>query len=57
MHVDDAKCFDYVCNLETFMECRLNEEEFTALPTHKKRCKRFQQSKNHVCHSELLRIA
>ena len=36
IHVDDAKCFDQVCNLKTFVECRLNGEQFTALPTHEK---------------------
>ena len=35
----------------------ISDDEFTALPAHKKRCRYFQQSKNLECHSELLKIA
>ena len=54
--VDDAKCFDQICNLKQFVESYLPEEEFIKLPTHKKWCKYFDQSKNITCHSEILRI-
>ena len=39
------------------MECCISDEEFTALPAHKKWCRYFQKSKNAECHSELLRVA
>ena len=34
--VDDAKCFDQICNLKQFVESYLQDEEFIKLPTHKK---------------------
>ena len=42
--VDDAKCFDQICNLKRFVESYLQDEEFIKLPTHKKWCKYFDQS-------------
>ncbi|CAK8698191.1 unnamed protein product [Clavelina lepadiformis] len=39
------------------MECCISDEEFTALPAHKKRFRYFQKSKNAECLSELLRVA
>ena len=54
--VDDANCFDQICNLKQFVESYLQDEEFIKLPTHKKWCKYFDQSKNITCHSEILRI-
>ena len=44
--VDDAKCFDQICNLKQFVESYLQDKEFIKLPTHKKLCKYFGQSKN-----------
>ena len=55
--MDDAKCFDQICNLKQFVESYLQDEEFIKLPMHKKWCKYFDQSKNITCHSEILRIA
>ena len=37
--VDNAKCFDQICNLKQFVESYLRNEEFVKLPTHKKWCK------------------
>ena len=54
--VDDAKCFDQICNLKQFVKSYLQDEEFIKLPTHKKWCKYFDQSENIGCHSEILRI-
>ena len=54
--VGDAKCFDQICNLKQFVESYLQDEEFFKLPTRKKWCKYFNQSKNITCHSEILRI-
>ena len=54
--VDEAKCFDQICNLKEFVESYLQNEEFIELPTHKKWCKYFDQSKNITCHSENFRI-
>ena len=54
--VDDAKCFDQICNLKQFVESYPQDEEFIKLPTHKKWCKYFDLSKNVSCHSEILRI-
>ena len=54
--VDDAKCFDQICNLKQYVESYLQDEEFIKLPTHKKWCKYFDQFKNITCHSEILRI-
>ena len=54
--VDDAKCFDQICNLKRFVESYLQDEEFIKLPTHKKWCKYFDQSKNITCNSEILMI-
>ena len=54
--VDDAKCFDQICNWKQFVESYLQDEESIKLPTHKKWCKYFDQSKNTTCHSEILRI-
>ena len=51
------QCFDQICKLKMFVECSLSDEEFTALPIHKKWCKYFQQSKNVICLSESLRIS
>ena len=34
--VDDAKCFDQICNLKQFVESYQQHEEFFKLPTHKK---------------------
>ena len=55
--VDDAKCFDQISDLKQFEESHLQEEEFIKLPSHKKWCKYFDQSKNIICHSEILKIA
>ena len=57
IHADDAKCSDQVCNLKSFVEGCISDDELTALPSHKKWCRYFQQSKNLECHSELLKIA
>ena len=57
VNVDDAKCFDHVCNLKQLVESFLQVEEFIKLPTHKKWCKYFDQSKNITSHSEIFRIA
>ena len=54
--VDDAKCFDQICNLKQFVESYLQNEEFIKLPTHKDWCKYFDQPKNTTCHSKILRI-
>ena len=54
--VDDAKCFDQICNLKQLVESCLKDKEFIKLPTHKKWCKYFDQSKNITCHSKILRI-
>ena len=54
--LDNANCFDQICNLEQFVESYQQDEEFIKLPTHKKWCKYFDQSKNITCHSEILRI-
>ena len=54
--VDNAKCFDQICNLKQFMEIYLQNEEIIKLPTHKKWCKYFDQFKNSTCRSEILRI-
>ena len=67
-YINDAKRFNQVCNLKMFVKYCLRDKEFTALPTHKKWFstskfstikinKNFQQSKNSVCHTKLLRIA
>ena len=56
VNVDEAKCFDQICNLKEFVESYLKDEEFIKLPTHKKWCKYFDQSKNITCHSESFRI-
>ena len=53
--VDDAKCVDQISNLKQFVESYLQDEEFIKLPTHKKWCKYFDQSKNIKCHSEILK--
>ena len=55
--VDNAKCFDQICNLKQFVESYLQDEEFIKQPTRKKWCKYFDQSKNITCYSEILRIA
>ena len=34
--VDDAKCFDQICNLKQFAESYLQDKEFIKLPMHKK---------------------
>ena len=34
--VDDAKCFDQICNLKQFVKSYLQDEEFIKLSTHKK---------------------
>ena len=34
--VDNAKCFDQICNLKQFVESYLQDEEFIKLPTQKK---------------------
>ena len=49
IYLDDAKCFEQVCNLKTFLECWLGDEEFTA-------CQLIRNGaiifiKNFVCHS------
>ena len=36
VNVDDAKCFDQICNLNQFVESYLQDEEFIKLPTHQK---------------------
>ena len=54
--VDDAKCFGQICNLKQFVRSYLQDEEFIKLPTHKKWCKYFDQSKSITCQSEILRI-
>ena len=54
--VDDAKCFDQICNLKQFVESYLPDKEFIKLPTNKKWCKYFDRFKNITCHSEILRI-
>ena len=54
--VDDANCFDQICNMKRFVESYLQDKQFIKLPTHKKWCKYFDQSKNITCHSEILRI-
>ena len=54
--VDDANCFDQICNLKQFVEGYLQDEEFIKPRTHKKWCKYFDQSKSITCHSEILRI-
>ena len=54
--VDDAKCFDQICNLKRFVEGYLQDEERIKLPTHKKWCKYFDQPKNITCNSEILMI-
>ena len=54
--LDGAKCFDQIYNLKQFVESYLQDEEFIKLPTHKKWCKYFDQSKKITCHSEILRI-
>ena len=54
--VDDAKCFYQICNLKQFVKSHLQDKEFIKLPTHKKWCKYFNQSKNITNHSEISRI-
>ena len=54
--VDDAKCFDQICNLKQFVESYLQDEECIKLPTHKKWSNYFDKSKDITCHSETLRI-
>ena len=51
--VNDAKCFDQICNLKQFVESYLQDEESIKLPTHKKWCKYFNQSKNITCHLKI----
>ena len=55
--VDNAKCFDQICNMKQFVESYLQDEDFIKLSTHKKWRKYFDQSKNITCHSEILTIA
>ena len=54
--VDNAKCYDQICNLKQFVESYLQDEEFIKLPMRKQWCKYFDQCKNILCHSEILRI-
>ena len=54
--VNDAKCFDQICNLKQFVESFLQDKEFIKLSTHKKWYKYFDQFQSITCHSEILRI-
>ena len=56
VNLDNANCFDQICNLEQFVESYQQDEEFIKQPTHKTWCKYFDQSKNITCHSEILMI-
>uniref|UniRef100_A0A8B9KYY9 DUF4371 domain-containing protein n=1 Tax=Astyanax mexicanus TaxID=7994 RepID=A0A8B9KYY9_ASTMX len=54
VEVDDAKCFDEVTNLKTFIE--KNCAEFSDLQAHQRWTKFFERSKSVDFHSELLKM-
>ena len=48
--MDNAKCFDQICNSNQFVESYPQDKQFIKLPTNKNWCKYFDQSKSITCY-------
>lgn len=54
--INDTKCFDQFCNLQKFIETKLNDETFMAKLSHDKWAYYFTEIANHEMFSELLKL-